>query len=47
MKGRQIVFVATIAGISLASPYVVAKAAKKFPNSFVARFNSGLHAAES
>jgi len=47
MRHRQLVFVATIAGISLATPYVVAKAAKKFPNSFVARFNAGLHAAES
>lgn len=47
MRRRQAVLIATIAGISLATPYVVAKAAKKFPNSFVARFNTGLHAAES
>ena len=47
MRRRQVAFIATIAGISLATPYVVAKAAKKFPNSFVARFNTGLHAAES
>jgi len=47
MRSRQLVFVLTIAGISLATPYVVSKVAKKFPSSPVAKFNAGLHAAES
>lgn len=40
---KRLAWVAAVAGIALAAPYVMASAATKWPNSAVARFNAGLH----
>jgi hypothetical protein len=40
-------FVAAVAGISLATPYVLSMAASTWPNSVVAKLNTGIHKGSS